>query len=69
MDQSDEALTYPYAVTMNEVLEIVIEHIDKVMDTDDLVKQKIHLNLAVTALKCACQIYGSQLATPTEKAK
>jgi hypothetical protein len=61
MDQSDDALTYPYAVTLDEVLEIVIEHIDKVQNTEDLLRQGVHLKMASRAMRCALEIYGSQL--------
>ena len=57
----DEDLTYPYAVTMAEVLEIVVEHIDKVLNTDDMLKQGVHLKMASRALRCALEIYGSQI--------
>jgi hypothetical protein len=57
----DEDLTYPYAVTMNEVLEIVVEHVDKVLNTSDMVKQGVHLKMAAKALECALRIYKDQI--------
>jgi hypothetical protein len=62
----DEDLTYPYAVTMAEVLEIVVEHIDKVLNTDDMLKQGVHLKMASRALRCALEIYGSQITKDKE---
>jgi hypothetical protein len=59
--QDDGGLSYPYAVTMNEVLEIVVEHIDKVQNTSDLLRQGVHLKMASRALRCALEIYGSQI--------
>jgi hypothetical protein len=58
--ESDEDLNYPYAVTLYEVLEIVVEHIDKVQNTEDVVKQGVHLKMASRALRCALEIYGAQ---------
>jgi hypothetical protein len=46
---------------MNEVLEIVVEHIDKVQNTSDLLRQGVHLKMASRALRCALEIYGSQI--------
>jgi hypothetical protein len=71
MDESDDGLTYPYAITMNEVLEIVVEHIDKVLNTDDMVKQGVHLKMASRAMRCALEIYGDWSANraPKEEAK
>jgi hypothetical protein len=62
-------LTYPYAVTMDEVLEIVIEHIDEVRNTEDMVRQGAHLKMASRALRCALEIYGLQLKVPNEEVK
>ena len=45
---------------MNEVLEIVVEHIDKVMNTDDLLRQGVHLKMAAKAFECALRIYKDQ---------
>jgi len=61
MEQSDDALTYPYAMTLYEVTEIVIEHLDKVQTTEDLLRQGVHLKMASRAMCCALEIYGSQL--------
>jgi hypothetical protein len=61
MDQSDGDLTYPYAITLYEVTEIVIEHLDKVQNTEDLLRQGVHLKMASRAMRCALEIYGSQL--------
>jgi hypothetical protein len=61
MEEPAVDLTYPYAVTMDEVLEIVVEHIDKVLNTDDMLKQGVHLKMASRALRCALEIYGSQI--------
>jgi hypothetical protein len=61
MDESDGDLTYPYAITLYEVLEIVIEHIDKVQNTEDLLRQGVHLKMASRAMRCALEVYGSQL--------
>jgi hypothetical protein len=61
MDESDDGLNYPYAITLYEVLEIVIEHIDKVQNTEDLLRQGVHLKMASRAMRCALEIYGSQL--------
>jgi hypothetical protein len=61
MEQSDDALTYPYAMTLYEVTEIVIEHLDKVQNTEDLLRQGVHLKMASRAMRCALEIYGSQL--------
>jgi hypothetical protein len=58
MDESDDGLTYPYMVTLDEVLEIVIEHLDIVRNTDDLLKQGVHLKMASRAMRCALEIYG-----------
>ena len=71
MEESDDGLSYPYAVTMNEVLEIVVEHIDEVLNTDDMVKQGVHLKMASRAMRCALEIYGDWSANkePTEEVK
>jgi hypothetical protein len=61
VDESDDALTYPYAVTLDEVLEIVIEHLEIVRNTDGLLKQGVHLKMASRAMRCALEVYGSQL--------
>jgi uncharacterized protein (DUF488 family) len=58
----DEDLTYPYAVTMDEVLEIAIEHMDKVLNTSDRLKQGVHLKMAAKALECALRIYKDQIS-------
>jgi hypothetical protein len=66
MEEPAVDLSYPYAVTMNEVLEIVVEHVDKVLNTSDMVKQGVHLMMASRALRCALEIYGLQ-RTENEK--
>jgi hypothetical protein len=63
MDESDDGLTYPYMVTLDEVLEIVIEHLDIVRNTDDLLKQGVHLKMASRAMRCALEIYGDWSGT------
>jgi hypothetical protein len=69
MDEPDEALSYPYAVTLYEVLEIVVEHIDKTLNTDDVLKQGVHLKMASRAMRCALEIYGSQLEVLNKERK
>jgi len=54
---------------MDEVLEIVIEHIDEVRNTEDMVRQGAHLKMASRALRCALEIYGLQLKVPNEEVK
>jgi hypothetical protein len=69
MEKSDDSLSYPYAVTMDEVIEIVIEHLDIVRNTDDHLKQGVHLKMASRAMRCALEIYGDwslQQAPPKE---
>jgi hypothetical protein len=61
MDESDNGLTYPFAVTLYEVLEIVVEHIDKAQNTSDMLRLGVHLKMASRALRCALEIYGSQI--------
>jgi hypothetical protein len=67
LGESEVDLTYPYAVTLYEVLEIVIEHVDKVQNTSDLLKQGVHLKMASRALRCALEIYGLQLEVPKKE--
>ena len=57
----EEDLTYPYAVTMDEVLELLIDHVETVRDTSDMLRQRVYLKMASKALECAWRIYGSQL--------
>jgi hypothetical protein len=69
MDEPNEALSYPYAITLYEVLEIVVEHIDKTLNTDDVLKQGVHLKMASRAMRCALEIYGSQLEVLNKERK
>jgi hypothetical protein len=69
MGESDEALSYPYAITLGEVVEIVIEHLDHVLNTDDMLKQGVHLKMASRAMRCALEIYGSQLEVLNKELK
>jgi hypothetical protein len=64
MGELDEDLNYPYAVTMDEVLEIVVEHVDKVLNTSDMLRQGVHLKMAAKALECALRIYSDQIKEP-----
>jgi hypothetical protein len=57
MAESDDGLDYPYAVTIDEVIDIVIEHLDIVRNTDDLVRQGVHLRMASRAMRCALEVY------------
>jgi hypothetical protein len=57
MAESDDGLDYPYAVTIDEVIDIVIEHLDIVRNTDDLVRQGVHLRMASRAMRCVLEVY------------
>jgi hypothetical protein len=63
----DEDLDYPYAITLDEVLEIVVEHVDAVRGTDDMLRQGVHLKMASRALRCALEIYGSVIQEAPKK--
>jgi hypothetical protein len=67
MGEDDDGLSYPYAVTMDEVIEIVIEHLEIVRNTDDLLRQGVHLKMASRAMRCALEIYGDWSATQVRK--
>jgi len=69
MDPIDDALTYPFAVTLYEVLEIVVEHIDKAQNTSDMLRIGVHLRMASRAMRCALEIYGSQLEVLNKEPK
>jgi hypothetical protein len=62
-----DGFDYPYAVTMDEVIEIVIEHLEIVRNTDDLLRQGVHLKMASRAMRCALEIYGDWSATQVPK--
>jgi hypothetical protein len=63
----EDGLNYVYAVTMDEVLELLIEHAETVRNTSDMLRQGVYLKMASKALECAMRIYGSQLPQEVQK--
>ncbi len=61
MGESSGDLNYIWCETLNETLMLCIEHCELARHTDDELKIFVHLKMASRALRCALEIYGSQI--------
>jgi len=51
---------FGFAVTMDEVLNLVLEHSELARQADNPLVMGVHLKMASRAMRCALEIYGDR---------
>jgi hypothetical protein len=66
MEDTPDDLNFAWVLTLDEVLEIVIEHCENARHSSDQQKIGIYLKMASRAMRCALEVYGSAIETPEQ---
>lgn len=69
MAEFDGALDYGFLVTMDEVLNLVLEHSELARQADNPLMMGVHLKMASRAMRCALEIYGDRYAKVPDEEK
>ena len=52
---------FAWVLTIEDVLEIVIAHCEDARHAEDRLRMGVYLKMASRAMRCALEVYGSQL--------